>query len=136
MCPYPVENGLDIPRDSVKPVVEKAECLRLEGAFGFAEETGGEVFVLLGVDGAESHELGALVEGSLGRDEHGVHHVLFRSGEDEMRIRNELHVASQESFHALFREFPDLLEFIDGYCDLALAGRDVIERVLERGLCL
>ena len=136
MCPYAVEDGLDVPCYSFKTVVEVPERFGVEGTLFIAEEGRGKFFVLPGVDGAERHELGALVERPLWRDEHGVHHVLFGTGKDEMRVGYELDVASEKRFHALFGEFANLLELVDGDRNLAFARGDVVERVLQGGLCL
>ena len=84
MRPDSVEDALDVPRYSLEAFVEMAKRPFREGASFAAEEPLGELPVLSGVDGAESHELRALVERALGRDEHGVHHVFPRAGEDEM----------------------------------------------------
>ena len=53
-----------------------------------------------------------------------------------MRVWHELDVAPQERLDSLLREFANLLELVDGDGDFAFARCDVVERVLQRGLCL
>ena len=103
MRPDAVDDALDVPRYSGEAFVEMAERLSREGASVASEEPCGEFLILSRVDGAERHKLCTLVEGALGRDEHGVHHVLSGAGEDEMRVRNELDVASEKRFRSFSR---------------------------------
>ena len=136
MRPNSVEDALDVPRYSGEAVVEMAERLARECTSVAPEEPGGEFPVFSGVDRTEGHELRALVERSFGRDEHCIHHVLSGAGEDEVRIRHELDVASQKRFRSLFRKLANLLELVDCDRDLASARCDVVEGVLQRCLGL
>ena len=136
MRPDSVENALDVPRYSGKAVVKMAERPVRECTSVAPEESSGEFIVLSGVDRTECHELRTLVERTLGRNKHGVHHVLSGAGEDEVRIRHELDVASQKRLGSLLRELANLLELVDRDRYLASARRDVVKGVLQRCLGL
>ena len=44
-----------------------------------------------------------------------LHQMLFAARKDEMHIRGELDIRSQQAFHSFLRIFHYLLEFINGY---------------------
>ena len=134
--PRPIQNDLDIPCDAIEPIIKTLENLGVEGSSRLLEEIPGKCRVFPAVDGFEGHQLRALVEGASGKDEHLLHKMALRAGENESGVVAKLDMAAEESFHAIFREVAHLLELVNRYDWNRLARLYELKCILKRRFSL